>query len=203
MTRTKLLSSKKDLERNPFAGVQFNEILSPIIEPATETDTAAIDQLLSDLGCLSDRPTANAKIRVLLSSFLMQSQRLENRVERKGSRMIIGWPHDEAYWRVRSKVGYKIAIKLREAMIKHGWISHQVGAEINLFEGNGNCHGYLIADFVPSKAVGISFQSSAEVIYATKSSASASSRVRRMKAFISPKSSIRLSQYATSRWAVR
>lgn len=171
MTRTKLLSSKKDLERNPFAGVQFNEILSPIIEPATETDTAAIDQLLSDLGCLSDRPTANAKIRVLLSSFLMQSQRLENRVERKGGRMIIGWPHDEAYWRVRSKVGYKIAIKLREAMIKHGWISHQVGAEINLFEGNGNCHGYLISDFVPSKAVGISFQSSAEVIYATKSSA--------------------------------
>ena len=117
MSRTKLISTKT--ETMPFRP-KFNEIVSPQIEPATESGTVAIDQLLADLGCLGDRPTANAKVRVLLSSFLMQAQRLESRVERKGGRMIIGWPHDEAYWRIRSQVGYKIAIKLRTALIKHG-----------------------------------------------------------------------------------
>jgi len=169
MTRTKLISTKT--ETMPFRP-QFDEVMSPQIEPATESSTAAIDQLLADLGCLGDRPTTNAKFRVLLSSFLMQAQRLESRVERKGKgeRMVIGWPHDEAYWRIRSGVGYKIAIKLRTALIKHGWMQHEVNAEINLHDGDGSCHGYLIADFVPSKSYGIAFQSNESFLYATKSS---------------------------------
>ena len=88
MTRTKLISSKT--EKMPFRPV-FNEILSPQIEPTTESSTAAIYQLLADLGFLGDRPTSTAKVRVLLSSFLMQAPRLKSRVERKGGRMIIGW----------------------------------------------------------------------------------------------------------------
>ena len=168
MTRAKLISTKT--ETTPFRP-QFNEIVSPQIEPATESSTVAIDQLLTDLGCLGDRPTSNAKVRVLLSSFLMQAQRLASRVERKGGQMIIGWPHDEAYWRIRSQVGYKVAAKLRRALIKHGWMQHEVDAEINLHDGDGSCHGYLIADFVPSQASGLLFQSNDSFIYATKSSA--------------------------------
>jgi hypothetical protein len=99
MTRTKLISTKT--ETMPFRP-KFNKIVSPQIEPAIESSTVAIDQLLTDLRCLGDRPTSNAKVRVLLSSFLMQAQRLEGRVERKGGRMIIGWPNDDAYWRIRS-----------------------------------------------------------------------------------------------------
>jgi hypothetical protein len=108
----------------------------------------------------------------------MQAQRLEGRVERKGERMIIGWPHDEAYWRIRSQVGYKVAAKLRAALIKHGWMQHEVDAEINLHDGDGSCHGYLIADFVPRKAQGISFQSNDSFIYTTKSSAQKTKVVR-------------------------
>jgi hypothetical protein len=166
--RTKLISTKT--ETHPFRP-KFNEIVSPQIEPATESSALTIDRLLADLGCLGDRPTSNAKVRVLLSSFLIQAQRLEGRVERKGGQMIIGWPHDEAYWRIRSQVGYKLAAKLRKALIKHGWMQHEVGAEINLFDGDGSCHGYLIADFVPSKAQGLSIKSNESLIYATKSSA--------------------------------
>jgi hypothetical protein len=128
MTRTKLISTKT--ETMPFRP-KFNEIVSPQIEPTTESSTVAINQLLTDLVCLGDRPTSNAKVRVLLSSFLMQAQRLEGRVERKGGRMIIGWPNDEAYWRIRSQVGYKVAAKLRATLIKHGWMQHEVDAEIN------------------------------------------------------------------------
>ena len=101
----------------------------------------------------------------------MQAQRLESRVERKGGQMIIGWPHDEAYWRIRSQVGYTVAAKLRAALIKHGWMEHKVDAEVNLYHETGSCHGYLIADFVPSKAVGLTFQSNESFIYAIKSSA--------------------------------
>ena len=168
MNRTKLISAKT--ETQPFRH-KFNEIMSPQIEPATENSAVAIDQLLADLGCLGDRPTSNAKVRVLLSSFLMQAQRLADRIERKGGRMVIGWPHDEAYWRIRSRVGYKVAANLRKALIKNGWMQHEVGAEVNLHDGDGSCHGYLIADFVPSKAQGLSFQSNETHTYATKSSA--------------------------------
>ena len=158
-------------EKTSWGRPEFQEVVSPQIEPATESSTVAIDQFLADLGCLGDRPTSNAKVRVLLSSFLMQAQRLESRVERKGGQMIIGWPHDEAYWRIRSQVGYTVAINLRKALIKHGWMEHKVDAEVNLYHETGSCHGYLIADFVPSKAVGLTFQSNESFIYAIKSSA--------------------------------
>ena len=170
MTRTKLLSSDPNALENLFVSDQFAEVLSPLLEPEADADTSIIDGLLHDLGCLSGGTVSNAKMRVLLSSFIVQSRRLEERIRLKGGQMIIGWPHDEAYWRVRSKVGYKIAIKLRSALITQGWIKHKVGATINLYEGEGSCHGYLIADFVPSKGNGIKFQSS-EMAYATKSSA--------------------------------
>ena len=168
--RTKLLSSDGKRFDHLFAAYDFKEVLSPLIEPETKVDQAAIDGLLLDLGCLSNRPTANAKFRVLLSSFIMQAQRLSANVQRKGGEMIIGWPHDEAYWRVRSKVGYRVAKVLREALIERGWMTHHAGATINLYHGFSNCNGYLIADFVPSKADGISFQSS-DLVYATKTSA--------------------------------
>jgi hypothetical protein len=166
--QAKLISAIE--EKTSWGRHEFQEVVSPHIEPATESSAVAIDQLLADLGCLGDRPTSNAKLRILLSSFLMQAQRLAGRIERKGGRMIIGWPHDEAYWRIRSQVGYKVVIKLRTALIKHGWMQHEVKAEINLHDGDGSCHGYLIADFVPSKAQALSFQSNESLIYATKSS---------------------------------
>ena len=167
--KAKLISANE--EKTSWGRPEFQEVVSPQIEPATESSAVTIDQLLEDLGCLGDRPTSNAKVRVLLSSFLMQAQRLESRVERKGGRMIIGWPHDEAYWRIRSQVGYKVASNLRKALIKHGWMQHKVDAEVNLYHETGSCHGYLIADFVPSKAQGLSFQSNETHTYATKSSA--------------------------------
>jgi len=105
-----------------------------------------------------------------MSSFLVQAQRLANRVQRKSGQMVIGWPHDEAYWRTRSEVGYKISIALREALLESGWITHHKQATINLYHGESNCNGYLIADFVPELAHGIAFQSS-ELTYPTKSSA--------------------------------
>tara|TARA_R100000935_G_scaffold55959_1_gene86615 strand:+ start:2760 stop:4022 length:1263 start_codon:yes stop_codon:yes gene_type:complete len=166
MTRAKLVSSKAV----PFHP-EFGEVVSPIMEPATVDSKAAIDKLLFDLGYLVGRPTTNAKYRMLLSSFLCQAQRLADRVKRKGGDMIIGWPHDEAYWRVRSQVGYKIAKQLREALITHGWMQHKVNASINLHEQLGSCHGYLIADSVLSLADDLSFQSNESLIYATKSSA--------------------------------
>ena len=101
--KAKLISANE--EKTSWGRHEFQEVVSPQIEPATESSTVAIDQLLEDLGCLEDRPTSNAKVRVLLSSFLMQAQRLESLVERKGGRMITGWPYDEKYWRIRSQVG--------------------------------------------------------------------------------------------------
>lgn len=175
--KAKLISANE--EKTSWGRPEFQEVVSPQVEPATESSTVAIDRLLADLGCLGDRPTSNAKVRILLSSFLMQAQRLESRVERKGGGMIIGWPHDEAYWRIRSQVGYKVAVKLRTALIKHGWMQHEISAEVNLYHETGSCHGYLIADFVPSKALGLSFQSNESFIYATKSSAQKTKVVHR------------------------
>ena len=175
--KAKLISAKE--EKTVWGRPEFKEIMSPQLEPATESSAAAINQFLVDLECLNGRHTSNAKLQVLLSSFLMQAQRLESHVERKGGRMIIGWPHDEAYWRIRSQVGYKIAAKLRKALTKHGWIQHEINAEINLHEGTGSCHGYRIADFVPSKALGLSFRSNESFIYATKSSAQKTKVVNR------------------------
>jgi hypothetical protein len=170
MTRTKLLSSDQTKLENLFASDQFSEVLSPRFEQEAGADTATIDRLLDDLSCLSNRSATNAKMRVLLSSLILQAQRLRSRIELNGGEMVIGWPHDEAFWRVRSKVGYKVAITLRKALIEHGWLTHKVGATINLHDGTGNCHGYLIADFVPSMGDDITFQSS-DMVYATKSKA--------------------------------
>ena len=170
MTRTKLLSSDPLSLENLFPFNEFKEILSPLVEPETDKDIALVDEHLKVLGCYSRRSVSLSKLRVLLSSFLLQAQRLEDIVQRKGGELIIGWPHDEAYWRIRSQVGYKIAITLRKAMIEHGWISHKVRAKINLHDGVGNCHGYLISDFVPDKGRALNFQSS-DMVYATSSSA--------------------------------
>lgn len=165
MNRTQLTSAKTKSE---IFHPHFNEMLSPLVEPATDATEAQIDKHLEGLGCLSIRPSTNAKLRVLLSSFLLQAQRLQDRIDRKGGRLLIGWPHDEAYWRIRSKVGYTVAKQLREAMIEHGWITHTIQAERDVYNRTGNAHGYLIADEVPAKASGLKFQSNDSLIYATK-----------------------------------
>jgi hypothetical protein len=88
MTRTQLTSEKtksKNEHPDPFYTHHvFNQMLSPLVEPATDATEAQIDKLLEGLGCLSDRPSTNTKLRVLLSSFLLQAQRLQDRVDRKG-----------------------------------------------------------------------------------------------------------------------
>ena len=87
---TKLLGPK-DL----FEEVEFHEVLSPLVEPASDQDLMAISGFLNDLGLANNRPTTIRKIVVLLSSLLMQSMRLESRRERRGEPMMIGFPHDE------------------------------------------------------------------------------------------------------------
>lgn len=152
-----------------FSDTKFEEVLSPVVEPADAAGWEAIGDMLIDIGFSSVRPSTANKLGVLLSSFLMQSMRLEARRERLGEPMLIGWPHDETYWRRRSSVGYKLAGRLREALLENGWISHQVGATINLKWGNGNCNGYLISDFVPDLGRELNFQSS-ELIYSISTS---------------------------------
>ena len=120
---TKLLSPK-DL----FATVEFAEVLSPRVEPADEAASSEIQTQLIELGFVSERPTSLMKLQVLLSSFFMQSSRLLSRQERKGEPMVIGIPHDEVYWRKRSKVGYKIAKRLCDALLTSGWITHYTEA---------------------------------------------------------------------------
>ena len=170
MNQTKLLSSNPDRLDLLMESEQFSEVLSPVVQPQAIIDEEQIDHLLIQIGCHSNRPASLSKLRTLISSFLVQAQRLANRVQRKGGQMVIGWPHDEAYWRTRSEVGYKISIALREALLESGWITHHKQATINLYHGESNCNGYLIADFVPELAHGIAFQFS-ELTYATKSSA--------------------------------
>ena len=153
-----------------FFNDKFAEVLSPLVE-VDEEHRSSIDQMLQELDCLSDRPSSNDKIAALLASFLMQAQRLKVRIERKArGTMVIGFPHREVYWRIRSSVGYKIAEKLRKALVKHGWMKLQFGATINLYDGSGNCTGYLIADFVTEKANGLTYQST-EFLYPASSSA--------------------------------
>lgn len=166
---TKLLGSTR-LE-HLFEKKEFPEVLSPLLEPESPSDLSAINQYLYELGCLSNRPSSNTKMAVLLSSFIMQAQRLKGRVERKGGEMIIGYPHDEVYWRKRSSVGYDIAKQLRLALIQHGWMTHRADATINLYEGDGSCNGYLIADFVPDLTQGLQFQST-DLVYAASTSTS-------------------------------
>ena len=162
---TKLLSPK-DL----FATVEFAEVLSPLVEPADEAASSDIQTQLIELGFVSERPTSLMKLQVLLSSFFMQSSRLLSRQERKGEPMVIGIPHDEVYWRKRSKVGYKIAKRLCDALLTSGWITHYTEAKINLFDGDSNCTGYLVSDRVPQRGKGLKFQST-DLVYASSSSA--------------------------------
>ena len=169
MNQTKLLSSNPDRLDLLMESEQFSEVLSPVVQPQAIIDEKRIDELLTQLGCLSNRTASLRKLHTLMSSFLMQAQRLAKRVQLKGGQMVIGWPHDEAYWRTRSEVGYKIAIQLRKALLENGWITHKRQATINLYQGESNCNGYLIADFVLELADGIAFQSS-ELTYPTKSS---------------------------------
>jgi hypothetical protein len=172
MNRAQLTSTNtKSKNENPdpfYTHHVFEQVLSPLVEPATDATEAQIDKLLEGLGCLDVRPSSNAKLRVLLSSFLLQAQRLQDRVDRKGGSLLIGWPHNESYWRIRSQVGYTVAKKLRGAMIKHGWITHTIQAERDVYNRSGNAHGYLIAAKVPAKARGLEFQSNDSLIYATK-----------------------------------
>ena len=51
-----------------------------------------------------------------------------------------------------------------------GWVTWAKKATINLHDGSGNCNGYLVADFVPSKTDGVSFQTT-DLIYAVSTSA--------------------------------
>jgi len=162
---TKLLSPK-DL----FAAEDFAEVLSPLVEPADEVASTEILKQLVELGFKSERPTSLVKLQVLLSSFLMQSSRLLSRSERKGEPMVIGIPQDEVYWRKRSKVGYKVAKRLCDALLDAGWITLYTEPKINLFHGEGNCTGYLIAEHVPRLSNGLKFQST-DLVYASSSSA--------------------------------
>ena len=139
MNQTKLLSSNPDRLDLLFESEQFSEVLSPVVQPQAIIDEQRIDELLTQIGCHSNRPASLSKLRTLISSFLVQAQRLANRVQRKGGQMVIGWPHDEAYWRTRSEVGYKISIALREALLESGWITHHKQATINLYHGESNC----------------------------------------------------------------
>ena len=163
---TKLLGPK-----DVFATDEFAEVLSPLVEPADEDASNVLLDQLKRLGFSSERPTSLTKLKVLLASFLMQSGRLESRRERKGEPMVMGIPHDAVYWRKRSKVGYKVALRFRETLLEHGWIAHQEQARINLFDGDSNCNGYLVADFVPHIGNGLHFQST-DMVYATSTSAS-------------------------------
>ena len=77
MTRTKLLSSNPLSLDNLFPSDEFKEVLSPLVEPETDKDRALVDENLKVLGCYSRRSVSLVKLRVLLSSFLLQAQRLE------------------------------------------------------------------------------------------------------------------------------
>lgn len=69
---------------------EYREVLSPVVEPVEATTEAVINGYLADLGFLDPRPSSLKKLSVLLCSFLMQSMRLQGRVERRGGRLIIG-----------------------------------------------------------------------------------------------------------------
>lgn len=113
---------------------EYREVLSPVVEPADDATEEVISRHLNKLGFVNSRPSSLKKLSVLLCSFLMQSMRLQGSVERRGGSLIIGWPHDEGYWRRRSSVGYKIAESLREALVEHGWIAHAAEAKRNIYE---------------------------------------------------------------------
>ena len=67
-------------------------------------------------------------------------------------------------------MGYKVAKRLCDALLSSGWITHHAEAKINLFDGDSNCNGYLVADHVPQLSDGLKFQST-DLGYASSSSA--------------------------------
>ena len=77
-----------------FANDQFAEVFSPLVEPTDASTSIEINRLLGELGFSSERPSTMIKFKVLLSSFLMQSLRLQCRLERKAEAMVEGIPHD-------------------------------------------------------------------------------------------------------------
>ena len=82
----RLLGSSPD---DIVAAADFKEILSPMVEPEDVADHQIIKALLQELGLLSNRPTTNHKLAVLMSSFLLQSIRLEGRRDRTESPMYV------------------------------------------------------------------------------------------------------------------
>ena len=79
---TRLLGPK-----DVFSDTEFGEVVSPVVEPAEDKDWSLINDYLADLGFSGLRPSSTQKLGVLLSSFLMQSMRLEGRRERRGEAM--------------------------------------------------------------------------------------------------------------------
>ena len=78
MNQTKLLSSNPDRLDLLMESEQFSEVLSPVVQPEAIIDEKRIDQLLMQLGCLSNRTASLRKLHTLMSSFLMQAQRLKS-----------------------------------------------------------------------------------------------------------------------------
>lgn len=154
---TTLISTKKHGE---FAVHEFEEVLSCRVGPKRPEDEAAINECLQQIGLGKERSSTQRKLHGLLASFLLQASRLEGRRVKHGEPLIIGWPHDKGYWQGRSEVGYKIAQKLREALVQSGWIAYALEAKINLGDGDGNCSGYLIRSDIPALGQSMQFASS-------------------------------------------
>ena len=53
MTRTKLLNSDPLSLENLFPSDEFEEVLSPLVEPEAEADVAVVDECLKVLRCYS------------------------------------------------------------------------------------------------------------------------------------------------------
>ena len=77
MNQTKLLSSNPDRLDLLMETVQFSEVLSPFVQPQALTDEQQIDLLLTQIGCHSNRTASLRKLHTLMSSLLMQAQRLK------------------------------------------------------------------------------------------------------------------------------
>lgn len=154
---TQLISRNK---HGDFSVHKLEEVLSCKVGPKRPEDEAVIDECLKELGLSKSTKVTRRKLHGLLASFLLQAERLEGRRGRYGEPLIIGWPHAKEYWQGRSKVGYKIAKQLREALVQSGWITYELEAQINLGDGESNCSGYLIRDDIPTIGQAMHFISS-------------------------------------------
>lgn len=157
---TKLLSKKNIDDTFATHKHKLKEVLSCRVGPKRPEDEALIDECLQQLGFTKVRVSTRRKLHGLLASFLLQATRLEGRRVKYGEALIIGWPHAKEYWQDRSEVGYKIARRLRDALVQGGWITYELEAQINLGDGDGNCSGYLIRDDIPTIGQSMQFISS-------------------------------------------